>query len=133
MTTTVPSTLVQRLWNYCNLLRDDGMSYGDYVEQLTYLLFLKMDHENSTMLGKPSTMPAEFSWAGLLRLNDVKTDYPIPLAFIVAPKERRSMFDIRIVRRTFAQSELGEVCQFMDYEQAEALLRSHKTIVDILP
>ena len=34
--------LVQKLWNYCNVLRDDGLSYGDYVEQLTYLLFLKM-------------------------------------------------------------------------------------------
>lgn len=30
--------LVQRLWNYCDVLRDDGMSYGDDVEQLTYLL-----------------------------------------------------------------------------------------------
>ena len=39
------STLVQKLWNYCNVLRDDGMSYGDYVEQLTYLLFHKMDDE----------------------------------------------------------------------------------------
>ena len=36
------NTIVQKLWNYCNVLRDDGMSYGDYVEQLTYLLFLKM-------------------------------------------------------------------------------------------
>lgn len=36
------STLVQKLWNYCNILRDDGLSYGDYVEQLTFLLFLKM-------------------------------------------------------------------------------------------
>jgi len=35
------SILVQKLWNYCNVLRDDGRSYGDYVEQLTYLLFLK--------------------------------------------------------------------------------------------
>lgn len=39
------STLVQKLWNYCNVLRDDGMSYGDYVEQLTFLLFLKMADE----------------------------------------------------------------------------------------
>jgi type I restriction enzyme M protein len=39
------STLVQKLWNCCNVLRDDGMSYGDYVEQLTYLLFLKMADE----------------------------------------------------------------------------------------
>jgi hypothetical protein len=33
--------IVQKLWNYCNVLRDDGLSYGDYVEQLTFLLFLK--------------------------------------------------------------------------------------------
>ena len=31
------STLVQKLWNYCNVLRDDGMSYGDYAEQFTYV------------------------------------------------------------------------------------------------
>ena len=34
------SAIVQKLWNYYNILRDDGLSYGDYVEQLTYLLFL---------------------------------------------------------------------------------------------
>ncbi len=41
------ATIVQKLWNYCNVLRDDGMSYGDYVEQITYLLFLKMADERS--------------------------------------------------------------------------------------
>jgi len=41
------ATIVQKLWNYCNLLRDDGMSYSDYVEQLTYLLFVKMPDERS--------------------------------------------------------------------------------------
>jgi hypothetical protein len=41
------STRVQKLWNYCNVLRDDGMSYGDYVEQLTYQLFLKMADERA--------------------------------------------------------------------------------------
>jgi type I restriction enzyme M protein len=39
------SQIVQKLWNYCKVLGDDGMSYGDYVEQLTYLLFLKMADE----------------------------------------------------------------------------------------
>jgi type I restriction enzyme M protein len=43
---TAPA-LVQKLWNYCNILRDDGLSYGDYVEQLTFLLFLKMADEQS--------------------------------------------------------------------------------------
>jgi type I restriction enzyme M protein len=66
---TQSSTIVQRLWNYCNVLRDDGMSYGDYVEQLTYLLFLKMDDENVRMLGKPSAIPAEYNWASLRSLS----------------------------------------------------------------
>ena len=40
------ASLVQKLWIYCNVLRDDGMSYGDYVEQLSYLLFLKIKDES---------------------------------------------------------------------------------------
>ena len=40
-----PIALVQTLWKYCNILRNDGLSYGDYVEQLTFLLFLKMADE----------------------------------------------------------------------------------------
>jgi type I restriction enzyme M protein len=61
------STLVQKLWNYCNVLRDDGMSYGDYVEQLTYLLFLKMADERSRPpYSQPSLVPAEHAWPTLL-------------------------------------------------------------------
>ncbi|MFA5837730.1 MAG: class I SAM-dependent DNA methyltransferase [Bellilinea sp.] len=63
------STIVQRVWNYCNVLRDDGMSYGDYLEQLTYLLFLKMDDENEHQLHKPSAVPAEYNWASLRNLS----------------------------------------------------------------
>src|SRR5919197_3359044 len=63
------AAIVQRLWNYCNVLRDDGMSYGDYVEQLTYLLFLKMDDEQVQLLGKPSAIPPEYGWQSLLGLH----------------------------------------------------------------
>lgn len=42
---TAPA-LVQKLWNYCNILRDDGLSYGDYVEQLTFLLFDSRFHRS---------------------------------------------------------------------------------------
>jgi type I restriction enzyme M protein len=38
------STLIQKIWNFCHTLRDDGVGYGDYLEQLTCLLFLKMAH-----------------------------------------------------------------------------------------
>jgi len=41
------SQIVQKLWKYCHVLCDDGMSYGDYVEQLTYLLFLKIPDERT--------------------------------------------------------------------------------------
>ncbi|MBU2573615.1 MAG: type I restriction-modification system subunit M, partial [Elusimicrobia bacterium] len=63
------SSIVQRLWNYCNVLRDDGVSYGDYVEQLTYLLFLKMDAENAQLpaaLRKTSLIPKDFNWSTLV-------------------------------------------------------------------
>jgi hypothetical protein len=36
------ATIVQKLWSYCDVLRDVGISYGDDLEQLTYLMFLKM-------------------------------------------------------------------------------------------
>jgi type I restriction enzyme M protein len=67
--TTQSSTIVQRVWNYCNVLRDDGMSYGDYLEQLTYLLFLKMDDENVKMLGRQTVIPAAYNWSSLQALD----------------------------------------------------------------
>jgi type I restriction enzyme M protein len=59
--------LVQRLWNYCNVLRDDGLSYGDYVEQLTYLLFLKMaDEQTRVPFTRPAFVPEGLDWQSLL-------------------------------------------------------------------
>ena len=59
--------LVQRLWSYCNILRDDGLSYGDYLEQLTYLLFLKMaDEQTKPPFSRPSIVPEELDWQSLL-------------------------------------------------------------------
>ncbi len=61
------ATIVQKLWNYCNVLRDDGMSYGDYVEQLTYLLFLKMADERSRPpYNQDSPITKGYDWASLL-------------------------------------------------------------------
>jgi type I restriction enzyme M protein len=59
--------IVQKLWNYCNVLRDDGLSYGDYVEQLTYLLFLKMaDEQTKPPFNKPSRIPGGDDWRSLI-------------------------------------------------------------------
>src|SRR5512139_378914 len=73
---TESSTIVQRLWNYCNVLRDDGVSYGDYVEQLTYLLFLKMANEQTKPpFNKESTIPQGYDWTSLI--NKDGTDLEI--------------------------------------------------------
>ena len=63
------ASIVNRVWNYCHVLRDEGVSYGDYVEQLTYLLFLKMADEGARLpapLRKPSRIPEGFDWPSLL-------------------------------------------------------------------
>jgi len=59
--------IVQKLWNYCNILRDDGMSYGDYVEQLTYLLFLKMACEQEQLHpDEDPRIPPNLNWQTLV-------------------------------------------------------------------
>jgi type I restriction enzyme M protein len=57
--------IVDKLWNYCSVLRDDGLSYQDYLEQLTYLLFLKMADER-TGWGEEAIVPAGYDWPSLL-------------------------------------------------------------------
>ena len=60
------ASIVQRVWNYCNTLRDDGVSYGDYVEQLTYLLFLKMADEYSRPpYNREIKIPKKLNWESL--------------------------------------------------------------------
>lgn len=55
--------IVAKLWNLCNVLRDDGITYTDYVTELTFLLFLKMLAET----GHEERLPKEYRWAGLLK------------------------------------------------------------------
>jgi type I restriction enzyme M protein len=47
------NNIAQKIWSYCDTLRDDGLGYNDYLEQLTYLLFLKMADENKTKYNLP--------------------------------------------------------------------------------
>jgi type I restriction enzyme M protein len=71
------AAIVQKLWNYYNVLRDDGMSYGDYPgpcpgqaenEQLTYLLFLKMaDERTRPPYRQPSPVPEPYAWSSLIK------------------------------------------------------------------
>uniref|UniRef100_E6QLE8 site-specific DNA-methyltransferase (adenine-specific) n=1 Tax=mine drainage metagenome TaxID=410659 RepID=E6QLE8_9ZZZZ len=58
--------IVTKVWSFCNTLRDDGVSYGDYLEQLTYLIFLKMADEYSKPPYKRNLdIPAQYTWPSL--------------------------------------------------------------------
>ena len=60
------ASLVQKVWNFCHTLRDDGVGYGDYLEQLTYLLFLKMAHEYAQEpYNRKTHIPKGLDWPAL--------------------------------------------------------------------
>ena len=77
---TTATNIGQKLWNYCNVLRDSGLSYGDYLEQLTYLIFLKMMHELTQPPlvwledHQPPPMPEGCDWPSLLARDGADLD-----------------------------------------------------------
>lgn len=60
--------IVAKLWNLCNVLRDDGITYHQYVTELTYILFLKMAKET----GKEDSIPPAFRWDQLTRRSGIE-------------------------------------------------------------
>ena len=69
------SSIVSKVWSLCNPLRDDGVSYGDYLEQLTYLIFLKMSDEYSKPPYKKETgIPEGFTWQDMNSLRGAELE-----------------------------------------------------------
>ena len=62
--------IVNKAWNFAHVLRDDGLSYMAYTEQITFLLFLKMaDEQTKPPYKRPAIVPAKMSWESLVRLD----------------------------------------------------------------
>jgi len=62
--------IVNKAWNYAHVLRDDGLSYMAYTEQITFLLFLKMvDEQTKPPYNRPPIVPRELGWSSLLKLD----------------------------------------------------------------
>ncbi len=72
-------TLVQKVWNYAHVMRDDGLSFMDYTEQITFLLFLRMAHEREA-IGSASAIPEKYNWAALSAKSGdpLETQYSMP-------------------------------------------------------
>lgn len=76
------SAIVSKVWSFCNTLRDDGVGYGDYLEQLTYLLFLKMaDEYTKPPHNRQLAIPKEYNWESLVDLKgaELEAHYTIML------------------------------------------------------
>ena len=70
------SSIVSKVWSFCNVLRDGGVSYGDYLEQLTYLIFLKMAEEyRKPPYNRNIGIPEEYTWD---RLKQQRGAEPLP-------------------------------------------------------
>lgn len=71
--TTAP--IVQKVWNFCTTLRDDGVGYGDYLEQLTYLIFLKMaDEYDRPPYSRDVGVPSGWRWGDLRQLKGAELE-----------------------------------------------------------
>ena len=69
------STIISKVWGMCNPLRDNGVSYGDYLEQLTYLIFLKMSDEYSKPpYNRETGIPAGHTWADMNTLKGAELE-----------------------------------------------------------
>ncbi len=69
------TALVQKVWNFAHVLRDQGVPYQAYISQISCLLFLKMDDERAALIaagllrGEPSAIPADCRWPVLRDLQ----------------------------------------------------------------
>ena len=69
------SSIISKVWSLCNPLRDDGVSYGDYLEQLTYLIFLKMSDEYSKPpYEKDTGIPVGYTWQDMNALKGAELE-----------------------------------------------------------
>ena len=77
MATNTETSLTKKVWTLATTLAGQGIGFTDYITQLTYLLFLKMDNENTEMFGEDSAIPEGYRWSDLIELDglDLITQY----------------------------------------------------------
>lgn len=70
--TSTEQALTKKVWNLATTLAGQGIGFTDYITQLTYLLFLKMDTENVDMFGEKSAIPTGYQWKDLIELDGLE-------------------------------------------------------------
>jgi type I restriction enzyme M protein len=108
------NTLVAKIWSFCDTLRDDGLNYGDYLEQLTYLLFLKMADENPANYH----LPKGCNWEVLLKLEkgDLIGQYEIILKSLADSGGMLTKIFIGAQNKIHDSSKLKKLIKLIDEE-----------------
>jgi len=114
------SGIISKVWSYCNTLRDDGVGYGDYLEQLTYLLFLKMADEFSRPPhNRKLPIPKEYNWESLTakRGAELESHYTTLLRELSHSKAILGQIFIKSQNKIQDPAKLFKLIDMIDKEQ----------------
>jgi type I restriction enzyme M protein len=114
------SAIVTKVWSFCNTLRDDGVGYGDYLEQLTYLLFLKMaDEYSKPPYSRKLPIPAEHNWESLVDLKgaELEVHYTTMLRELGKGKGMLGQIFTKSQNKIQDPAKLSKIIAMIDAEQ----------------
>jgi type I restriction enzyme M protein len=114
------SAIVSKVWSFCNTLRDDGVGYGDYLEQLTYLLFLKMaDEYTKPPHNRKFSIPKNYNWESLVPLKgaELETHYSIMLRELGKEKGILGQIFTKSQNKIQDPAKLSKIVAMIDGEQ----------------
>ena len=114
------SSIIQKIWNYCTVLRDDGLSYGDYLEQLTYLLFIKMaDEYSKPPYNRETNIPEKYNWKSLTKISgsDLEVHYVDLLLNLGKAKGILGQIFTKSKNRIQDPAKLYKLIQMIDSEE----------------
>jgi len=114
------TTIVNKVWSYCNVLRDDGVSYGDYLEQITYLLFLKMaDEYAKPPYNRIIDIPEEYDWQSLKskRGSELEVHYINLLRTLGKQKGMLGQIFVKSQNKIQDPAKLFQIIDMIDNEQ----------------
>lgn len=114
------SAIVSKVWSFCNTLRDDGVGYGDYLEQLTYLLFLKMADEYSRPPhNRKVSIPARYNWESLTNKKgaELEAHYTILLRELGQQKGILGQIFTKSQNKIQDPAKLSKIIAMIDAEQ----------------
>lgn len=114
------SSIISKVWSFAGILRDDGVGYGDYLEQLTYLLFLKMvDEFAKPPYNRKISVPKGFDWGSLKgkRGAELETHYTKTLRELSKAKGTLGQIFVKSQNKIQDPAKLSKIIDMVDKEK----------------